>query len=159
MLEIVDVNSRTEYLETLRDLFMEYVNSLGFELDFQDYKAEFASLPGKYGAPEGALLLGLWNGHPAGCIAMRPFERHICEMKRMYVKPDFRGIGIARSLVEELIRLARDAGYIYMRLDTIEEFMLPAISLYRSFGFHEIPPYCFNPMKGSRFMELDLTLY
>ncbi|MBN1333837.1 MAG: GNAT family N-acetyltransferase [Synergistales bacterium] len=72
-------------------------------------------------------------------------------------KPDLRGRGIARSLVKELIRLARDAGYSYLRLDSIEEFMLPAISRYRSFGFYDIPPYCFNPMKGSRFMELDLT--
>ena len=156
MLEIIDVNSKCEYMSTIRELFLEYIDSLGFELDFQDYRAELASLPGKYCSPEGSLLLAIRDGKAVGCIAMRPLNDRVCEMKRLYVRPSFRGRGIARSVVSELINLAKNKGYSRMRLDTMEDIMAPAIKLYESFGFYDIPPYCFNPMKSARFMELEL---
>ena len=156
MLEIIDGNSSYEYIATIRELFEEYIDSLGFELDFQDYRAEIASLPGKYSFPEGALLIAMWGGQAAGCIAMRPLDDRICEMKRLYVRPSFRGRGIARSLVSALITLAKNKGYSRMRLDTMEDIMAPAIRLYESLGFYDILPYCFNPMKSARFMELEL---
>ena len=150
------VQAKTEkHLEAIGELFTEYVHSLGFELDFQDYENEFAELPGEYAPPDGRLILAIVDGDAVGCIGLRKIDDTICEMKRMYVRPDFRGKGIGRSLAEIVIEEARKIGYKAMRLDTIDT-MNEATFLYRSLGFKEIAPYRHNPMDGAMFMELNL---
>jgi ribosomal protein S18 acetylase RimI-like enzyme len=142
-------------LQAIRTLFKEYADSLGFNLDFQDFDRELASLPGDYQPPDGCLLLALWDGEVAGCAALRKIEDGICEMKRMYVKPQYRGHGIGRAMAMRLLEIARRAGYERMRLDTIDT-MVEAIALYKSLGFKEIKPYRHNPIKGAKYMELSL---
>ncbi len=135
----------------VRDLFLEYANFIGVDLGFQDFEREIATLPGDYDP----ILVAHWNSEPAGCVAMHTIERGLCEMKRLYVRPTFRGHAIGRSLAERIIAEARSRGYERMRLDTLPT-MTEAIPLYRSLGFVEIPPYRYNPISGSKFMELDL---
>jgi putative acetyltransferase len=154
MLRFVQAKTK-KHLEAIGELFTEYVHSLGFELDFQDYENEFAELPGEYAPPNGCLVLAIVDGDAVGCIGLRKIDDTLCEMKRMYVRPDFRGKGIGRSLAEIVIEEARKIGYKAMRLDTIDT-MKEAISLYRSLGFKEIAPYRHNPMDGAMFMELNL---
>jgi ribosomal protein S18 acetylase RimI-like enzyme len=154
MLELIRAESG-EDLQKIRGLFQEYADSLGFDLDFQDYAAELASLPGDYQAPEGCLLLASWDGEAAGCAALRKLGPGICEMKRMYVRPGYRGRGIGRKMAVHIMDLAREAGYERMRLDTIGT-MTEAIALYSSLGFKEIEPYRYNPIKGARYMEAVL---
>lgn len=144
-----------EQLAAINRLFNEYTTALGFDLDFQEYKEEVATLPGAYAPPYGRLYLAQHDGHLAGCVALRRFEEAICEMKRMYVKPEFRGKGIGRVMAEKVISDAREIGYTRMRLDTIDT-MKEAIALYRSLGFRPIAPYRYNPVEGAFFMELVL---
>jgi len=136
----------------VRDLFLEYARSLGVDLDFQNFDREVADLPGDYDP----ILVAHWNGEVAGCVALHPLERAICEMKRLYVRPAYRGHAIGRALAERIIAEARAAGFARMRLDTLP-MMGDAQKLYRTLGFVEISPYRFNPIAGSKFMELDLT--
>lgn len=154
MLEIIAVDSQ-EHLEDIRMLFTEYVDSLGFDLHFQEYEREYAHLPGEYAPPDGRLFLALYEGKVCGCIALRKIDADICEMKRLYVRPGYRGEKIGRLLSEKLIAEARTMGYKSMRLDTIPQ-MTTAIALYRSLGFQEIEPYRYNPIPGALFMELTL---
>lgn len=154
MLTIVSVKSEDLYQVVV--LFKEYAASLDFELSFQNFEVELANLPGEYGAPEGRLLLGLWNGQIAGCVALRKINRHICEMKRLYVRPPFRGNKIGKSLAEMIIQEARKMGYSTMRLDTVPS-MERARSVYERLGFRKISPYRHNPIPGALFLELDLT--
>ena len=135
----------------VRDLFLEYANLIGVDLGFQDVERAVAPLPGDYDP----ILVAHWNSEPAGCVAMHPIESGLCEMKRLYVRPVFRGHAIGRALAERIIAEARSRGFERMRLDTLPT-MTEAIPLYRSLGFVEIPPYRYNPIAGSRFMELDL---
>lgn len=135
----------------VRDLFLEYANFIGVDLGFQDFQHEIATLPGDYDP----ILVAHWNSEPAGCVAMHAIQRGLCEMKRLYVRPTFRGHAIGRSLAERIIAEARSRGYERMRLDTLPT-MTEAIPLYRALGFVEIPPYRYNPIAGSKFMELDL---
>jgi len=114
-------------------------------------------LPGDYAAPDGRLLLAEENGELAGCIALRKLGGASCEIKRLFLRPAFRGQGLGRVLVESIIDEARKLGYTYMRLDTIPGPMDKAIALYRSMGFVEIAPYYENPVAGAKFMELDLA--
>lgn len=142
-------------IEEVRALFLEYARSLGFDLRFQMFDRELAGLPGDYRRPDGLLLLALVDGAAAGCAAMRKIGEGICEMKRMYVRPRFRGRGVGRVMAMRIIDAGRQAGYERMRLDTIET-MGAAIALYESIGFSDIQPYRYNPVPGARYMELAL---
>jgi GNAT superfamily N-acetyltransferase len=135
---------------------VEYASSLGFSLCFQSFDDELNNLPGAYGPPQGRLLLARHAGHAAGCIALRPLQAGICEMKRLYVRPANRGLGLGRILVERLIAEAQALGYERMRLDTIASAMKDAIALYRRMGFKEIAPYSAIPIESALWMELLL---
>jgi len=145
-----------EHIEQVRVLFLEYARSLSFSLCFQSFDEELRTLPGDYSLPEGRLFIAHDSGEPAGCIALHPFEGDICEMKRLYVRPAFRGKGVGRLLVDRVIDEARQIGYKRMRLDTIASSMQDAIALYRRKGFREIAPYRVNPIEGALYMELVL---
>lgn len=145
-----------DHLREARLLFEEYAASLSFELGFQDFEAELAGLPGAYAPPRGRLLLAVHDGRAAGCVALREIEEEVCEMKRLYVRPDFQGLGIGKALAEAVIAEARGIGYVSMRLDTVPS-MARAQGLYRALGFREIPPYRFNPIPGTAFLELRLA--
>lgn len=142
-----------EQLEEVRRLFKEYEDFLGFNLCFQDFDRELASLPGEYAPPEGRLFLALCEDRIAGCAALRKLDAGVCEMKRMYVRPEFRGKKIGRALAAALIEEARKIGYRRMRLDTVSK-LKEAIALYRSLGFKDCKPYRHNPIEGAIFMEL-----
>jgi GNAT superfamily N-acetyltransferase len=140
-----------------RELFTEYAAWLGFSLCFQGFDQELATLPGKYASPAGRLLLARCDGALAGCGALRPLEPNICEMKRLFVRPEFRGLRLGLRLTERIIDEARSIGYEFMRLDTVPSKMADANRLYDSFGFYEIPPYYEgNPQPGVRYLELRL---
>jgi len=139
-----------------RELFFEYAQSLGFSLCFQNFDRELAGLPGDYAPPEGRLLLAEYEGQLAGCVALHRFEDGICEMKRLYLRPQFRGKGVGRFLADTIISEARQIGYQRIRLDTVEPVMKDAVAMYRRIGFHEISPYCSNPIAGALYMELQL---
>jgi ribosomal protein S18 acetylase RimI-like enzyme len=139
-----------------RELFLEYGKSLGFSLCFQSFDKELAGLPGDYAPPEGRLLLAEFGDELAGCGALRRLEPGICEMKRLYLRPKFRGKGLGQMLAEKLIADARLIGYKRMRLDTVEPVMKTAVSIYRDLGFREIAPYRENPIAGALYMELAL---
>jgi ribosomal protein S18 acetylase RimI-like enzyme len=138
-----------------RRLFREYVDALGIDLGFQDFESELAGLPGDYAPPAGRLLLAFVDGQPAGCAALRPSAPGVAEMKRLYVRPGFRGHALGRHLAEAVIAHARQAGYARLRLDTLPG-MEAAIALYRALGFRPIPPYRPNPVPGAMFFEREL---
>ena len=143
-------------IETARTLFREYVESLTFDLDFQEVEAEMQSLPGPYAAPEGAILLAEADGEPAGVVAVKPLDDPgVCEMKRLYVRPDHRREGIGRALARAVLEVAADLGYDVMRLDTVAS-MTAARSLYHSLGFEERDAYYPNPLPGAVYLEKDL---
>jgi putative acetyltransferase len=147
-----------EAVATARQLIEEYAAWLEFKLCFQGFEDEMRSLPGKYAPPAGRLLLALWNGNPAGVIALRPLEESgLCEMKRLYVRPEFRGHNIGRLLAERIIREAAEIGYSRMRLDTVAGKMDSAIAMYRELGFKETDPYYQTPVGHTLFMELTLA--
>jgi putative acetyltransferase len=146
----------TEEIAEVRQLFLEYAESLGFSLCFQGFDEEVKNLPGAYAPPRGRLLLASLHGQSAGCIALRELDPVICEMKRLYVRPDFRGKSLGRLLVDGIIAEARSMGYERMRLDTIGSSMQDAIALYRRRGFREIEPYRTNPIAGALYLELSL---
>ncbi len=137
-------------------LFREYEAWLGLDLCFQGFEAELASLPGKYAPPDGRLFLAYSDDKLAGCIALRNLDDGICEMKRLFVRDQFRGQKIGLSLIEQLIFAAREIGYSKIRLDTYPPKMGKAVNLYESFGFVEIPRYYDNPHDDVLFMELTL---
>lgn len=143
-------------LEVVRALFKEYALSLGIDLGFQDFDRELAELPGEYASPEGRVILARQEEQVFGFVGLRKFSEKICEMKRLYVRREFRGKGIGRGLSEVVIDEARKFGYERMRLDTLP-WMYEAIELYCALGFKEIEAYRYNPIKGARFFELSLA--
>jgi len=155
MVKLLQADSK-EYLSQVRELLIEYAASLGFDLHFQEFKKEVAGFPGEYSPPDGRFLLAEEDEKTAGCVALRRISQGVCEMKRLYVRPEFRKKGIGRQLTEAIIEEARKIGYRHMRLDSVP-FMKEAIVLYRSLGFKEIEPYRCNPIEGAKFMELDLS--
>ena len=145
-----------EEIDRARELFEEYAAGLGIDLCFQSFEKELAELPGKYVPPGGRLLIAIDEHQAAGCVALRKIADGVCEMKRLYVRPGFRGTGLGHTLAEAIILSAREIGYQRMRLDTLPGKMDRAIAMYRSLGFKEIGPYYDNPVESALFMELEL---
>jgi putative acetyltransferase len=145
----------SEDLPSVRALFLEYADSLGFDLSFQDFRGEIASLPGAYAPPGGCILLATEGAEVAGCVALHAWEGVVSEMKRLYVRPAYRGRGVGRLLAEAVVARAAELGYARMRLDTVPA-MSEAIGLYRALGFRPIAPYRANPIPGALYFERDL---
>ena len=155
MIEISQAETAGQ-IRDARKLFREYEKWLGLDLCFQGFEAELKNLPGRYAKPDGRLFLASVNGKIAGCIALRKLEKAVCEMKRLYVRSEFRGLGLGKTLIEKLIEEARSVGYEKMRLDTLPDKMAAAVGLYKFYGLAEIPPYYENPHKDTLFLELYL---
>ncbi len=153
-MEIVFAESAAQ-IEQIRNLFREYQNYLNVDLCFQSFEEELVSLPGKYAAPGGALLLVVENGEAAGCVALRNLENEICEMKRLFIKHEYRGRGYGRLLAEAVINEAVKIGYSTMRLDTLER-LKSAMKLYELLGFKQVEPYYSNPLNEVVYWELNL---
>ena len=156
MIEIAQAET-PEQIEEIRKLFREYEAWLDIDLCFQDFEKELANLPGKYAKPDGRLFLIYKENLSAGCIALRKIDAETCEMKRLYVREQFRGLSLGKMLIEKLFKEAQVIGYEKMRLDTLPDKMPSAVKLYKSYGFCEIPPYYDNPHRQTLFMELDLN--
>ena len=158
MVEIKTPQSPKE-LTALRALLREYAATLGVDLCFQGFDEELANLPGPYVEPRGALLTAAQDGALAGCCALRPLDNvdypNACEMKRLFVRPRFRGLGLGRLLADAILNAARQAGYAYVLLDTLSD-METARALYEDLGFEEIPPYYHNPIPGSHYLKAKL---
>jgi ribosomal protein S18 acetylase RimI-like enzyme len=143
-------------IEEIRALFLEYARSLDFNLCFQNFEQELRQLPGAYGSPHGRLVLCEVDGKAAGCVGLKPLDAGACELKRLFVRPEYRGLGLGSKLARHIIEEARAMGYSVMRLDTIRGTMDNAIALYASLGFQETAPYYSNPIPDAYFMELSL---
>ena len=154
-MEIVQAQS-SQAVQHARELFQEYAEWLDISLCFQNFDQELAELPGDYVPPSGRLLLAQQDGNIAGCVALRKMDESTCEMKRLFVRTNFRGQGLGRSLTESIIKEARQIGYERVRLDTLPGRMDRAIAMYRDLGFSEIQPYYNNPVPSAMFMELVL---
>ncbi|ARU03460.1 GNAT family N-acetyltransferase [Comamonas serinivorans] len=145
--------------QAVRLLFEEYAQALAIDLSFQDFDQELATLPGEYAAPRGCLQLALVDGEYAGCVALRAIDdvdyANAAEMKRLYVRPMFRGFGLGRSLTEAVLDRARELGYDSVLLDTLDA-MEVARALYADLGFEEIPPYYHNPVVGAHYLKADI---
>ncbi len=155
MLTIVAARSDRD-LATVRELFQEYAGSLDFDLEFQDFQRELEDLPGEYAEPRGCLFLGSEKGAAVGCVALREFGDNVAELKRLYVRPQFRGSGLGRLLTQRIIDEAWARRYVRILLDTVPS-MKSAIALYGSLGFKPIAPYRYNPIDGALFMALELA--
>lgn len=155
-MKIVQAQS-PEDIDRTRELFEEYAAWLGINLCFQNFEKELADLPGEYVPPTGRLFLAFDGDQISGCVALRGLGEGVCEIKRLYVRPDFRGKGLGRQLTDAVINAARQIGYDRVRLDSLPGKMDRAIAMYRSLGFREIEAYYHNPVAGVTFMELSLT--
>ena len=154
MIEIIEATT-DDLISAAKALFLEYAASLNFDLNFQNFDQEMADFPDQYAAPLGGLYVASFENRPIGCVGFRYFEKGVCEMKRLYVRPDLRGKRAGRKLAEAAIHGAKASGYRYMRLDTLAS-MQRANQLYRSLGFAEIAPYRHNPIGRAYYMELNL---
>ena len=152
--EIIQASSKQEF-DQVRILFREYEAYLNIDISFQDFENECIELPGKYAPPSGQLLLCIYNSKIAGCVALKKLQDNICEMKRLYVRPDYRKKGLGKLLSTRVIEEAINMGCATMRLDTLVRLKV-AFELYRSLGFKEIAPYYYNPLPDVVFLELDL---
>ncbi|HYJ40938.1 MAG TPA: GNAT family N-acetyltransferase [Steroidobacteraceae bacterium] len=152
---IVPVRDESD-IALAKELFVEYAASISIDLEYQGFSAELAGLPGKYSPPTGDLLIARVNGEAVGCVALRALDRATIEMKRLYVRPVARGLGLGKRLGEAAISCAREYGYSELRLDTLAT-MVSAQALYRSLGFVEIPPYGAAHVPGTVFFGLSLT--
>ena len=157
-ISLISPEGSTE-LEATRSLFLEYARSLQVDLCFQDFDRELNELPGEYSAPRGALIVAVVGGEWAGCCAMRPLDTsdysNACEVKRLYVRPAFRGMGLGRRLAEAILDSARLAAYDRILLDTLDD-MESARALYEELGFEDIPPYYYNPIAGAHYLKAEL---
>lgn len=146
-------------LEGVRFLFKEYADSLGVDLCFQNFETELQQLPGEYAPPRGALLVAVVGEAFAGCCALRPLDSadypNAAEMKRLYVRPDFRGLGLGRMLAEAILDAARQSGYSCVLLDTLDD-MESARALYAELGFEDVPPFYYNPIPGAHYLKAEL---
>jgi ribosomal protein S18 acetylase RimI-like enzyme len=147
-----------DHLTAVRALFREYERFLDVDLCFQGFEAELAGLPGKYAPPAGALLLALEETEAGGCVALRALEPGVCEMKRLFVRPAFRGRGLGRALAEAILREGAARGYTVMRLDTLPRLQ-DAIRLYARLGFRTAAPYYHNPLPGVSYWEIELNAH
>jgi ribosomal protein S18 acetylase RimI-like enzyme len=154
---MIEAAAGAEDMGLVHELFVEYAEWLDFDLCFQDFDQELATLPGKYAPPEGGLWLARVGGAVAGVVGMRPLDEGVCELKRLWVRPAFRGHGLGRRLTETAIAAARAAGYRVLRLDTIGSQMQAAGALYRALGFRETAPYYDNPHPEVLYLELDVA--
>ena len=154
MTQIVHAVSQ-EQISIVRELFIEYAQSLNVDLCFENLDKEVKELPGVYAPPQGSLLLAKDGTRIAGCVALKKVDNRVCEMKRLYVRAEFRGQGLGKKLTMSIREEARNIGYERMRLDTLPS-MKEAIALYRSLGFVEIPPYRDLPVPGALFMQITL---
>lgn len=155
MIKIITARNK-DHCQKARQLFKQYADTLEFDLEFQEFSRELDNLPGDYAFPLGCILLAEDSGRFVGCVALRPLENKICEMKRLFVMPNYRGRGAGRLLACSVIDRAREMGYRKMRLDTVVS-MKEARTLYYSLQFHHIAAYRYNPIAGSSYMELDLS--
>lgn len=153
-MEIIEVKSNPDY-EIARGLFLEYAREIEIDLSFQDFDVEIGQLSEQYGCPDGVILLIEYEGGIAGCIGLRKFRNGEGEIKRLFIRERFRGMGLGKILVSEILNKARRLNYRCLKLDTLPN-MIPAIELYKSFGFVETKPYRYNPIEGAVFMELKL---
>jgi len=144
-----------EQVKLIHEQFLEYAKSLNFDLCFQGFDKELAGLPGEYAPPDGCLILAYCNEKVAGCVGLRKVADGVCEMKRLWVRPGFRGKKIGRRLADDIISIVRKSGYHTMKLDTIDS-MTEAINMYKSMGFSETSAYRYNPIEWARYMELKL---
>ena len=151
----IDIKAAYNDLENIKLLFNEYTTMLGVNLAFQGYDEEIKNLPGKYALPYGRLYIAYYNNKAAGCIALRKFENDGCEMKRLFVRPEYRHLKIGKKLVDKIIEDARELKYKYMVLDTLSN-LHEAVSLYRKSGFQEVEAYYENPLDNVVYFKLEL---
>ena len=142
--------TRPDMIEEARMLFLEYAQSLNVDLSFQDFEEELKALPERYGPPDGTIIIASVDGMSAGCIALHRLSGDICEMKRLYVRGEYRGLGIGKKLITQILEVAFERNYQFIRLDTLPT-MEKAQKLYEAFGFYDIEPYTYNPIRGTRF--------
>jgi putative acetyltransferase len=155
-MDLIQATSAAD-IELARELFAEYAAELGIDLCFQNFQQELDQLPGAYAPPSGRLILAMSGSDAAGCVALRQIAEGICELKRLYVRPQFRGTGLGSKLADAIISAGRELDYCRMRLDTLPEKMERAVQIYRSLGFKEIAPYYDNPVDVVTYMELELN--
>lgn len=153
---MIELRQAYDQLETVKELFREYAEKIQVDLCFQNFEEELASLPGKYALPKGRIVVAYVDGIAAGCVALRPFDNHTCEMKRLYVKESFRNMKLGKALAQHIIAEAKTIGYESMVLDTLR-IMESALGLYKSLGFVEIQAYYENPLNEVVYLRLNLN--
>ena len=155
IIKLTEVTSASDYDIAIK-LFKEYAAHIGIDLEFQNFNEEVENLESKYSRPKGVIYIAYDNkNYPVGCFGIKAFNNTICELKRMYLKEEARGLGIGKLIIKKAITVGKELGYNKMRLDTLSS-MLPAVGLYEKSGFYEIDPYYFNPIKEAKYFEISL---